>query len=437
MRFLLLFLSLLLSTQLLAKSVVKEGFFILDSSHKYLSMFKGQKDLTIDLPSKKGYELYGPEGLQLWLDDLQIKYISLNETRYGYYDEYPSNTDNEQKLQELAAQYPEILQLFSIGESVDGHPLLVMKISDNVELDETEPEFKYIANMHGNEITGREMMMELIKDLANAYQNGDPEIVKLINNTEIFIMPTMNPDGSDKRRRGNSNWTDLNRDFPDFVTDPHNTVENRAPETAAVINFHAERKFALSANLHDGATVVNYPWDSTIERFPLDQLISTLSAEYASHVPDMYNSYSFPGGITNGYDWYCVHGGMQDYSYYWHNDMQITLEISGNKWPSYAATMNFYQQHKPALLQYLRRVHQGAGFLFSQSDDVSGSVQIFKLEDTQTVDLGSFGFSNSEYYKVLEMGNYLFKITTDQGEQIELNATVTEDIEENGKYILI
>ena len=98
------------------------------------------------------------------------------------------------------------------------------------------------------------------------------------------------------------------------------------------MNWQLSRNFALSANFHGGAEVVNYPWDTIGDRHPLHDLVRQISLDYAAEIPSMRDSYEFPKGVTNGYDWYEVDGGMQDWSYYWHNDLQITVEVSEEKW---------------------------------------------------------------------------------------------------------
>jgi hypothetical protein len=254
------------------------------------------------------------------------------------------------------------LKLFSIGKSEEGRELWVMKISDNVNRDEMEPEFKYISSMHGDEITGRELMHELIEDLAKNY-NKDPQITSMIDNTEIYIMPSMNPDGSRARRRGNGNRIDLNRNFPELFVSKKKYLEDREPETIHLMKFQASRNFSFSANFHGGAVVVNYPWDSTYDRHPFDRLVKDISLEYARRNPEMKNSRSFPGGITNGADWYIVRGGMQDWSYFFHNDLQVTVELSQKKWPNYSKIKNYYKLNRDSLLYYMGAIHQGQVFI--------------------------------------------------------------------------
>lgn len=121
--------------------------------------------------------------------------------------------------------------------------------------------------MHGNEVVGRELLLYLIQVLLEGYDRN-PDIRNLIDATRIHIMPSMNPDGwehsvegdcNSEKGRGNHYGYDLNRNFPDqFKKKLEHEMQN---ETRFVISWLHSYPFVLSANLHGGSLVANYPFD--------------------------------------------------------------------------------------------------------------------------------------------------------------------------------
>lgn len=113
-------------------------------------------------------------------------------TSYTHYDEL------QRLFRSLEQKYPHLARVFSIGKSVEGRDLLVLEISENVgQRSLGEPMVKYIANMHGDEAVGRELLIILGQYLLDQYGKDD-RISRLVNETDIYLMPSMNPDGFEK-----------------------------------------------------------------------------------------------------------------------------------------------------------------------------------------------------------------------------------------------
>jgi murein tripeptide amidase MpaA len=66
------------------------------------------------------------------------------------------------------------------------------------------PEVKYIGNMHGNEVVGLEVLLYLIEYLLTS---NDTQVSQLMNQSRIWIMPSMNPDGLEKSIYGDCTST--------------------------------------------------------------------------------------------------------------------------------------------------------------------------------------------------------------------------------------
>jgi hypothetical protein len=417
-----------------ATVIIKEEVYVPKQSPAVIAEMISTGSVIVDHVTSEGFEVYGGTGLMDYLESKNILYMNMKQLNLKNFDDYPSHKEIGEKLEAAARKNPSIMKLMSIGKSVKGKELWVMKISDNVNVDEVEPEFKYISSMHGDEITGREMTVSMIEEMAEKY-GKDKEITELVNNTEIYIMPSMNPDGSELKQRANAKGIDLNRNFPDIISDRESKLEGRQIENQAVMKFQASRRFSLSANFHGGTIVANYPWDSKYDLHPLNDFAIELSKDYAELNPDMHSSSEFKDGITNGAAWYVVRGGMQDWSYFWHDDLQITLEVSHTKYPRYADIPGFYRSNRDSMFNFMKQVHMGGGFKFARKN-VSGTVRI-KQTSPVVKDLGSYAFSGSEFYKVLPEGQYTFTVDADEATQDVSIVSSKNQIAKDGNYTLL
>ena len=76
------------------------------------------------------------------------------------------------------------------------------------------PEVALSGSIHGDERASTEILLHLAWDLCRRYRHGDTEVIELLGATSIHILPSINPDGSDKRQRQNAKGKDLDSEFP-------------------------------------------------------------------------------------------------------------------------------------------------------------------------------------------------------------------------------
>ncbi|KAG5855158.1 hypothetical protein ANANG_G00046010 [Anguilla anguilla] len=358
---------------------------------------------------------------------------------------------------------PYVTRIYSIGRSAEGRHLYVLEFSDNPGVHEPlEPEFKYVGNMHGNEVLGRELLIQFSQFLCEEYRAGSQRITQLIHDTRIHILPSMNPDGYEVAARqgpefngyltgrGNSREVDLNRNFPDLnalmyyheKTDganhhlplPDNWEEQVEPETLAVIKWMQNYNFVLSANLHGGAVVANYPFDksrdprmrgkTTYSAAPDDKIFKKLAQTYSYAHSWMHKGWNcgdyFDEGITNGASWYSLSKGMQDFNYLYTNCFEITLELSCNKFPPASALQKEWIGNREALVSYLEQIHHGIkGMVYDDNNNPISNAEISVSGIHHDITSGADG----DYFRLLLPGTYT--VTASRQGYLPSTSTVT------------
>nr|CAI9711528.1 unnamed protein product [Rangifer tarandus platyrhynchus] len=386
--------------------------------------------------------------VSIFLHLLLFKMVAPVTFRHHRYD------DLVRMLYKVHNECPHITRVYSIGRSVKGRHLYVLEFSDYPGIHEPlEPEVKYVGNMHGNEVLGRELLLQLSEFLCEEFRNRNQRIVRLVEDTRIHIMPSMNPDGYEVAAaaqerdisgylvgRNNANGVDLNRNFPDLNTYiyyneknggpnhhlplPDNWKSQVEPETQAVIQWIRSFNFVLSANLHGGAVVANYPYDKSLEHrvrgfrrtantpTPDDKLFQKLAKVYSYAHGWMHQGWNcgdyFPDGITNGASWYSLSKGMQDFNYLHTNCFEITLELSCDKFPLQGELQREWLGNREALIQFLEQVHQGIkGMVRDENYNNLADAVISVSGINHDVTSGAHG----DYFRLLLPGTYTVTAT--------------------------
>jgi len=342
---------------------------------------------------------------------------SNNWNYYPSYDQYVS------LIQDFQKNYPSLCRVVSIGKSVQGRDLLFAHIGHLKDTLHSVPEFMYTSTMHGDETTGYVLMLHLIDYLLRNY-GVKPEVTTLIDSVDIWINPLANPDGTYAggntsvygATRFNANHIDLNRNYPDPEDGQHPDGNSWQPETVAFMNFAKAHHFVLSSNMHTGSEVANYPWDTWSVRSADDAWWQEVCRQYADTVHAYAPLGYFTGlndGITNGYDWYSISGGRQDYMNYFRHDREFTLELSDTKMPDPATMPQFWDDNYRSLLDYIHQVLEG--LRGTVTDSISGKpieAEIFAvnhdLNHSQVYSDSVSGF----YFRPIYPGTYDLRFTS-------------------------
>lgn len=195
-------------------------------------------------------------------------------------------------LDQMSAEYPDLITVKEpINSSVthEGRPVYWLKISDNPNVDENEPELMYNSLTHAREPNSLTQNIYFMWYLLENYATNE-EVKYLVDNTEMYFVPCVNPDGYifnqvnnpnggglwRKNRRDNGDGTfgvDINRNygfqwgFDDFGSSGNTnsqvyrgTAPFSEPETQMIREFCNAHEFIIALNCHTFSNLLLYPF---------------------------------------------------------------------------------------------------------------------------------------------------------------------------------
>ena len=364
----------------------------------------------------------------------------------GSWNQYPSYPVYVELMQQFQANFPDICKIDTIlqvaGNTNRPHSILAAHISTSLGQQTTKPAFLYSSTMHGDEVVGFYMMLRLIDYILNN-ATTDPAVQNILANIDLWICPLENPDGTYYRsdtqisssysQRYNYRNVDLNRNYP-FLPGISGSANVQA-ETQAMIEFVSDKYFVMSANLHGGAEVANFPWDSWASNSRThadDAWFRYVSQNYVDACQAMDPTFMTGSGanaeITEGGDWYVITGSRQDYMNYYQHCREVTLEVGTDKVvTSNSELPTYWTNSKEALLNYIMECNNG--FHGIVTDAVTGDPIEAKIFVRNHDNFGSEVYSHlptGKYHRPIKGGTYTVEVSADCYETQTFTVTTTD-----------
>jgi FOG: PKD repeat len=395
----------------------------LNKISRMISIDKVEGNTVIAYANQKEFDAFSAKGFEINLltpPSMEQKYDMYDgSNRESYdWDSYPTYEAYEDMMFQFAADHPDKCSIIELGTLNSGRKILVAHLNNGQG--DGKAKFLYSSTIHGDEVTGMILTLRLIDYLLTT---NDAQVQNIMDNLDIFICPDANPDGTYHggnnsiygATRGNASGVDLNRHFPDFDDGPHpDGASHYEQEAIWFMDLAQEHLFTMGANYHGGTEVMNYPWDTYQSHHADDAWWQYVSREYAdlAHLQNSSYMSDYNNGITNGYAWYTISGGRQDYMNYFAQCREITIECSNDKTPSASQLPNFWNYNKNSMLAYMEEALYGVHGVVT--DSLTGEPLVASVTITGHDNNGSSVTSHmpaGDYHRPIKGGTYTFTYT--------------------------
>ncbi len=292
--------------------------------------------------------------------------------------------------------HSDIAKAHTIGTSIEGRDIIAMKISDNVNTDENEPEILFDAAIHGNEWTGMEVAIHLIEYLTDNY-GSEATIKELVDTREIWVVPMVNPDGVAANTRENSAGVDCNRDYG-YMWDGWggSQAPYSQPETRAMQRLADENQFVMATSFHSGNEVFVFAWSFTHEHTVDVFNYRAIGAGYGT-----LGSYPFRQSADEEY--YIV-GSSKDANYGSFGALGWTIELSKDKIPPHSEIPSLCARNELAMLFLIWASGQGLTGIVTDADTGDPLPAVIEIVDLDWVAYADPEFG--DFHRFLIPGAY-------------------------------
>jgi carboxypeptidase T len=275
-------------------------------------------------------------------------------------------------LDGFAQSYPGLCSpKTSIGTSLQGRDIWVVKISDNVAQNENEARAYFDAVHHAREPVSMTATLDFMDWLLSSH-GSDPDATFLVDERELYFVPCVNPDGYEfnrqnspggggmwrKNRRANADGTtgvDLNRNYATGWSAPNGgnstsgssdtyrgTSPFSEPESAAIEAFMTGMGFSQSCSTHTYTDVLLHPW-GYVTGGPAN------AADYAAMGPRLVDDSGVPFGPVST-QLYIAAGGALDHHHAVHGTIAWSPELGraneGGFWPNSPTQVVIVDRHR-------------------------------------------------------------------------------------------
>lgn len=356
-------------------------------------------------------------------DGPAYNYVTPANYEYGSMGGYQTYSQLLATLDQMAAMYPDLITVKQPVDDIRTHedrPIYWLRVSDNPNVQEDEPEILYNALHHAREANSLSQMVFYLWYLLENYETND-EVKYLVDNTQMYFMPCVNPDGYvynetirpnggglwRKNRRVNDDGSigvDLNRNygfnwgFDNSGSSPNPSSETyrgtagfSEPETQATSALANAHNFRIALNYHTYGNLLIYPWGYNDQITPDHPTFSALTEVMTRE----NNFFAGTGEETVGYQ---VNGDSDDWMY-GEDDTKpsifsMTPEVGSNNFAFWPPQSAIDELNKSCMLQNLTAAHLLLNY--GEAKEINGSTLLSELEGSLELELKKYGLETGE-----------------------------------------